>query len=219
VDTLATPLNLSRSALILIDFQRGVLERPRGTEIPPAAVAAVTAAGTVATAYRAAGLPVVLVGVHRRADYSDVAAHNSDAADRSSSSGDVSDKRLVEGTDDVDFAPELGSAPRDYLLVKRRVSAFFGTPLEMYLRRAGVETTVVGGVFTDGGVETTVRDAHDRDFDIVVFRDACWSSSAVGHDHAIGHLFPPAGTGSYGAGADRPAAQRARGGGVIQLLD
>jgi nicotinamidase-related amidase len=100
------------------------------------------------------------------------------------------DRRLVEGTDDVIFIPELSKAESDYVVIKRRVSAFTGTPLEIYLRGLNIKTLVVGGVFTDQGVETTVRDAFDRDFDIVVVGDACWSPSNRGHEHAIGHTFP-----------------------------
>lgn len=68
-----------------------------------------------------------------------------------------------------ELIPEL---PRpDYELDKPRFSAFHGTPLEVLLRSLGVDTVVLTGIVTHGGVEATARDAMIRDFSVVILED------------------------------------------------
>ena len=64
---------------------------------------------------------------------------------------------------------ELG--PVDIRVEKVAYSAFYMSRLEWVLRRAGITTLLVGGVVTNGGVASTVRDAHVRDFTCVVLAD------------------------------------------------
>ena len=59
-------------------------------------------------------------------------------------------------------------------------SAFTGTPLEKWLHRLGVTTIVICGSGTHAGIEATVRDMREQDFDAVIASDAC---SGVGTDH------------------------------------
>lgn len=75
------------------------------------------------------------------------------------------DAELVEPLSDV-------LDPDDHVLVKHRASAFYQTPLELQLRMAGIEALIVAGTTTSYCVEATVRDAHARDFDVVVVSDA-----------------------------------------------
>jgi nicotinamidase-related amidase len=184
------PFDPAASALVLIDFQQGVLQRPVGSPVPQAAAEAVERAATVAAAYRTAKLPVILVGVERRGDYIDAPEHGTDLGDQHAPPNGPAPRRLVEGTDDAAFAEVLRRSDSDFVVIKRRVSAFYATQLEMYLKIVDAKTLVFGGVFTDMGVEATVRDAFDRDFEVVVLEDGCWSSSVAGHNHAISHTFP-----------------------------
>ena len=64
-------------------------------------------------------------------------------------------------------------------------SAFFNTQLDWVLRRAGVETVVVCGIVTNGGVASTVRDAHMRDYRTVVLSDGCATFSEVAQQAAL----------------------------------
>ena len=68
--------------------------------------------------------------------------------------------------------------PADLTVEKVAYSAFFQTRLEWVLRRAGVETLVVCGIVTNGGVASTVRDAHVRDFHTIVVGDCCAAFSS-----------------------------------------
>src|SRR5438093_265959 len=68
-----------------------------------------------------------------------------------------------------ELIPELG--PVDYELDKPRFSAFHGTPLEVLLRSLEIDTVVLTGIVTHGGVEGTARDAMIRDFSVVILED------------------------------------------------
>ena len=67
-------------------------------------------------------------------------------------------------------------------------SAFYQTRLEWILRKAGLETLVFAGIVTNGGVASTVRDAHVRDFQNIVLSDGCAAFSDEVHDATIKSL-------------------------------
>jgi nicotinamidase-related amidase len=78
---------------------------------------------------------------------------------------------LRRGSWGAQLVDGLGVGPDDHQVVKQRFSSFFETELEEVLRRLDVTTLVVAGVRTDFCVESTVRDAFFRDFDVVVAED------------------------------------------------
>lgn len=93
-------------------------------------------------------------------------------------------------------ALELGSwgtaihaaiAPREgeRVVIKHRVSPFFGTPLDVLLRTMGVSELLLGGVATDFVVLAAARDGHDRDFRIVVLEDCCAAADPAVHEAAV----------------------------------
>jgi nicotinamidase-related amidase len=78
--------------------------------------------------------------------------------------------------------------PIDLAVEKIAYSAFYMTRLEWVLRRCGITRLLVCGIVTNGGVSSTVRDAHVRDFDCVVLEDGCAAFSVGAHDSAIAAL-------------------------------
>ncbi len=92
-----------------------------------------------------------------------------------------------------DFAPgSWGQANVDVLtplvdvaVCKVAYSAFFNTQLDWILRRAGINTVVVSGIVTNGGVASTVRDAHMRDYQTVVLSDGCTTFTEAAHQAAL----------------------------------
>jgi ureidoacrylate peracid hydrolase len=92
-----------------------------------------------------------------------------------------------------DFAPgSWGQANVDEIapwvdvsVCKVAYSAFFNTQLDWVLRRAGVDTVVVCGIVTNGGVASTVRDAHMRDYRTVVLSDGCATFSEAAQQAAL----------------------------------
>jgi nicotinamidase-related amidase len=79
------------------------------------------------------------------------------------------------------FHPDLDAGLADLVIVKPRVSAFYGTNLDAALRARKVERLVVGGVSTAWAVQSTVRDAHDRDYQVFLLEDLCAAASEAEH--------------------------------------
>ncbi|WP_206667697.1 cysteine hydrolase [Muricoccus nepalensis] len=82
--------------------------------------------------------------------------------------------------------------PSDLLVEKVAYSAFYMTRFEWLLRKSGIERLVVGGITTNGGVASTVRDAHVRDIDVTVLSDGCATFGRAAHETAIAALRPVA---------------------------
>lgn len=80
---------------------------------------------------------------------------------------------------DVDFQES------DILITKHRISPYFGTSLDVYLRSNKVEDVFLSGVATDLVVESAARDSHDRDFNVFVINDCCGAGSEEEHQNGI----------------------------------
>ena len=152
----------SGTGLLLVDLQVGVdvLEHwggPTGRRNNPDAEARQAA---LLAAWRAAGLPVVFTLHDSREDASPLKA------------------ALPTG------APKPGLGPRDgeVVVTKDVNGGFFGTNLELELRRAAVARLVVAGFFTNMCVETTARTAGNLGFDTYVVGDACATTNRIGPD-------------------------------------
>jgi nicotinamidase-related amidase len=76
----------------------------------------------------------------------------------------------------------------DVSVWKVAYSAFFNTQLDWVLRRAGISSVVVAGIVTNGGVASTVRDAHMRDYHVTVLADGCAAPTPAMHDAALADL-------------------------------
>lgn len=86
-----------------------------------------------------------------------------------------------------ELAPFVDSA-----VEKIAFSAFYMSRLEHVLRKCGIERLIAGGIVTNGGVASTVRDAHVRDFDVTVLEDGCAAFSSQVHAAAIEGMRPVA---------------------------
>ena len=76
----------------------------------------------------------------------------------------------------------------DLVVCKVAYSAFFNTQLDWVLRKAGIENVVVCGIVTNGGVASTARDAHLRDYNVVVLSDGCAAFSEALHQASLADL-------------------------------
>ena len=148
-------------ALLVMDFQQGVVGRLGSTEVVAAAKRAISAA-------RALGLTVIYVRLLFRPGYPEVATTNDVFARLAAGPFEFTESGS-DGALHAAFAPHAGELE----VVKRRVSAFSGGDLEMLLRAANIDTLVLTGITTSGVVLSTVREAADRDFRLVVLSDAC----------------------------------------------
>lgn len=78
--------------------------------------------------------------------------------------------------------------PADIAIEKVAYSAFYMSRMEFALRRAGLRRLIFGGIVTNGGVASTLRDAHVRDFETLVLSDGCAAFKAEVHEAAIADL-------------------------------
>jgi nicotinamidase-related amidase len=95
--------------------------------------------------------------------------------------------RVTNASDGGDeLVPQLGIKETDIVVTKRQWGAFYGTDLELHLRRRCIRTIVLCGISTNIGVESTARDAYERGFDQVFVEDACAALNAEAHKASIG---------------------------------
>jgi nicotinamidase-related amidase len=92
------------------------------------------------------------------------------------------------GTPGTETHAALGQQASDFDIVKHRVSPFYGTSLEPILRANGVERVILCGVSTNGVVHSGAREAHDRDYECIIFEDCCAGVTKDEHEHAIACL-------------------------------
>ena len=161
---------MERSALLVIDMQRGFLSpaSPLYIDGAPATVAACTA---VIAACRERGIPVIFVTRAYRADGSDV-EHTRRASWLAG--GKPLSPGCAEEISDA-MPAEFGDDPRDYHVRKPRYSAFFHTELDLLLRRLGVTRLLLAGTTTPNCIRTTCYDAISLDYSVAVLSD-CTSS-------------------------------------------
>ena len=176
VDT-ARFLKEGRTALVLIDLQRGVVTR----EVAPYKAHDVVArASKLVQSFRKASLPIAFVHVAFRPDREDALKP-------------IVDEPVNWGTpppDFAEFAPELGVREDDLIVLKRNWGAFYGTDLDLLLRRRDVTRIAICGIATNIGVESTARDAYERNYKLLFVEDAMASMSAEDHEHSICSIFP-----------------------------
>jgi nicotinamidase-related amidase len=166
-------LDPQSTALVLIDLQNGVL----GRKLEPISGEALVERGkALAGRFRAAGALVVLVNV----------APGADDPPRRVDEPSALPKTLPQGF--VDLAPGLAE-PGDLKITKRSWGAFGATDLDRALRERGARTIVLG-VATQFGVESTARQAWELGYELIVVRDATTSIGLDSHDHSMRRILP-----------------------------
>jgi biuret amidohydrolase len=94
----------------------------------------------------------------------------------------------ARGSKEAEFIDELRPDPADVVLHKTSASPFNSTAIDQILHNLGVELLVVAGVLTNGCVESTVRDAGDRSFQVILVEDACAALADELHRNSIRNL-------------------------------
>jgi len=171
-------LNATTTALVVIDLQNGIVGMPVE---PHAGAEVVSRSAAIADAFRAAGSPVILVRVKNSDDRKDALVTVVDQPRTAPSS-------LPEGWSEI--VAELGPKAGDVVVTKKNWGAFYGTDLDLQLRRRKIDTIVLTGIATNMGVESTARSAHEHGYSIVFAEDAMASMAASDHAFAIERIFP-----------------------------
>ncbi len=167
------------SALLLCDFQNGIAGRP-GME------RAVDSAARALDTARSRGIPVIFVRVAFRPGYPEVADSNLSFAARKATAGD----QMLADSPYTQIVDALAPRPGEPVVVKKRISAFAGSDLEVLLRGLAADELVIGGIATSGVVLSTVRQAADLDFRLTVLADACADADPEVHRVLTEKVFP-----------------------------
>jgi len=89
-----------------------------------------------------------------------------------------------------ELIPELDRQAADIVVLKRQWGAFYGTDLDLQLRRRRLATIVICGIATEFGVESTARDACERGYELIFAEDAMIGMTAESHLNSVERIFP-----------------------------
>ena len=177
----AERIDPARTALIAYDVCKRIL-----TPADPAARdrmrPALESWAVLINACRELKIPIIYTTPVSRADGADVVMLPTDL---SAETGTPPLTNCVEGSDDASFPDLIAPRPEDYVFLKRRPSAFYGTGVAEVLRLLRRSALVIGGGATNRGVETSVREAFSMDLDTVVVRECCWGGDAAAHAYSL----------------------------------
>lgn len=166
-----------RTALVVIDLQQGIVGMPTQ---PHTGAEVVARTAELADAFRAKGLPVVLVRVSFAADFADAVPGRTERQARGLA--------FPEGWDTV--VDELSGHAGDIHVTKHNWSAFHGTDLDVQLRRRGVTQIVLTGIATSIGVESTARDGYAHGYHVTLATDAMADADPEAHRGSVERIFP-----------------------------
>jgi nicotinamidase-related amidase len=168
----------TKTALLIQDIQPLVVPAFGGDD------ALLARLGQVIAAARSKSIPVIYPRVAFRVGYADVSPHNQ------LFSGVTGMMDFTVANPATEIHPAVAPQDGDIQVLKRRVSSFSGSDLQLVLRSLGVERIVLAGVMTSGVVLSTVREAADLDYEIVVLSDGCADADPEVHNVLMTKVFP-----------------------------
>ena len=169
---------MTNTALLVMDVQNGVVARhTEGMETLLATL------GQALNAARSAGIPVIYARVAFRAGAPEVNDRNRIFSSLATYGGMKIDDPATE------IHPAVAPRPGDIVVIKKRVSAFTGSDLEIILRSLDVTALVLTGITTSGVVLSTLRQAVDLDYSITVLRDGCADADPEVHRVLLDKVF------------------------------
>ena len=165
-----------QTALVLIDLQKGITRLPTIHPVAPL----IANAAHLAARFRSLNLPVVLVRV----------AYSADEGDRLRLR--VARARTVPPLppDYSDLEEALEPQTSDIFVTKRQWGAFFGTDLDLQLRRRRVTGIVLAGIATSLGVESTARQAFEHGYNVTIAVNAVTDLDVEAHTRSLDWIFP-----------------------------
>jgi nicotinamidase-related amidase len=174
------PINPATAALLVMDYQNAIIARAPDRE------ALLQVAGDLIATMREHGGTVGYVRVAFEDGDWDGVPETSHMAKRVKSYGDAFhvDNPGTQIPDEI--APQAG----DIVVIKKRVGPFGTTDLHEQLQARGIDTLVLAGISSSGVVLSTVRDAHDKDYRVIVLKDACADPDLEVHAFLMEKIFP-----------------------------
>jgi nicotinamidase-related amidase len=168
-------IDKTKTALVVIDLQKGIASQPSK---PYSAHEVIANAAKLVNIFRNNEMPVFLVHV---------------ITTKETILNVISDESFsrpsAPSPDWAEFVSEIAPTPKDIVIAKKQWGAFYGTDLELQLRRRGMDTIVLCGIATDFGVESTARFAYEYGFQQIFAEDAMTSRSDEQHNAAVNFIF------------------------------
>jgi nicotinamidase-related amidase len=168
-------IDKTKTALVVIDLQKGIASQPSKPYSAPEVIAK---AAELVNTFRKNEMLVFLVHV---------------ITTKETMLNVISDESFshpsAPSSDWAEFVPEIAPTSNDIVITKKQWGAFYGTELELQLRRRGMDTLVLCGISTDFGVESTARFAYEYGFQQIFAEDALTSRSDEQHNAAINFIF------------------------------
>ncbi|MCG8396448.1 isochorismatase family protein [Bacillus atrophaeus] len=166
-------INFRKTALVLIDLQKGIVPADRSGKVVPNA-------RELVDAFKGNDGFISFVNVVFH-DGTDALKTETDAPQQASGK---------QPPDWAEFVPEIGVTENDYTVTKRQWGAFFGTDLDLQLRRRGIDTIVLCGIATNICVESTAREAFQLGYQQIFITDAMAAFSEEQHESTLRFIFP-----------------------------
>ena len=171
-------INAEKSALVLIDLQNGITAMGVSTS-PYTSEEVIKNASKLVNAFSEKGAFIVLVRVSTM-DGKDMVKPKTDLK--------ATGMKYSEGWDNL--VPEISTTKNAHIVTKRQWGDFYGTDLDLQLRRRGIDTIVLGGVSTNIGVDTTAREAYQHGYHQIFVEDAMTALTKDEHDYVCKYIFP-----------------------------
>jgi nicotinamidase-related amidase len=165
-------------ALLMMDLQNGIVSRFASNED------VFTPFQKAIDGARLAGVPVIFVRVAFRDGYPEISEKNKMFSAISKLGGMTAAESSTQIHDSVEPRSD------EPVVTKRRVSAFSGSDLEVILRAYQIDTLILAGIATSGVVLSTLREAADKDYGLVVLSDACLDADSEVHRVLLEKVFP-----------------------------
>jgi nicotinamidase-related amidase len=172
------PIDPSKTALLIMDYQNGIIPMAPNPED------LLTGAREVIDLMRSHGATIGYV----RVGFADASEIGGSMGKRVGGAAALEQFGADHANTQIhaDVAPE----PGDIVVRKTRVGPFGSTDLDEQLQARGIGTLVLAGISTSGVVLSTVRDAHDRDYRVIVLADLCADRDPEVHEVLAGKVFP-----------------------------
>ena len=170
-------INIQKTAVVVIDLQKGITAinaEPHSAEI------VIKNSARIVNAARENKMPVFLVHVTPSTDFKDALKPVSETSFNLSKI----DPSWSE------YIPELNIQPTDFLITKHQWGAFYGTELDLQLRRRKIDTIILCGIATNLEVESTARAAYEFGFNQIFASDAMAARSKEEHEYPLKYIFP-----------------------------
>ena len=170
--------NNKNTALLVMDMQAGIIASlPNATDLIPKVALAIASA-------RENKIPVIYVTVGFRQGAPEVSMNNKGVAA-------VKERLATLNMDEfTKVHPDLAPQDGELTVMKRRLSAFSGSDLELVLRAFGIQHVVLTGFSTNGVVLSTLREATDKDYRLTVLADCCADGDEEVHRVLTTKVFP-----------------------------